>query len=244
MPRGWKTETDAGVVTGDLNGDGAADAVLRLVEDMPVKGAGGVYNTRYRALVILLAKPGGGYTRAAVATKLLGCTLCAGALGDPKGGNIKIEIKDGVLNVSQLSGARERTDLTQRFRHDADSGRFRLIGEDVNEYDRATGAGKGTSTNLLTGARITVTTRVVSGGRKAADLVTTSAPRTTRFIEDVETYDRAAGGGTGTSTNYLTGVRVTKTTTVGRGGRESTSSKRTRVPRTRRFIEDVDYEKQ
>ena len=189
VPRGWKTETKEGVVTGDLNRDGAPDAVLRLVEDMPVKGAGGVYNTRHRALVILLAKPGGGYTRAAVATKLLGCTLCAGALGDPKGGNIKIEIKDGVLSVNQLSGARERTDLTQRFRHDAASGRFQLIGEDVNEHDRATGAGKGTSTNLLTGVRITVTTRVVSGGRKAANLTTTSAPRATRFIEDVD-YDK------------------------------------------------------
>ena len=186
VPRGWKTETKEGVVTGELNRDGAPDAVLRLVEDMPVKGAGGVYNTRHRALVILLAKPGGGYTRAAVATKLLGCTLCAGALGDPKGGNIKIEIKDGVLNVNQRSGAREATDLTQRFRHDAASGRFQLIGEDVNEYDRATGAGKGTSTNLLTGVRITVTTRVVSGGRKAADFTTTHAPRATRFIEDVD----------------------------------------------------------
>jgi len=189
VPRGWKTETKEVAVTGDLNRDGAPDAVLRLVEDMPVKGAGGVYNTRHRALVILLAKPGGGYTRAAVATKLLGCTLCAGALGDPKGGNIKIEIKDGVLSVNQLSGARERTDLTQRFRHDAASGRFQLIGEDVNEHDRATGAGKGTSTNFLTGARITVTTRVVSGGGRTADLVTTSAPRATRFIEDVD-YDK------------------------------------------------------
>ncbi len=190
VPRGWKTETDKGVITGDLNRDGAPDAVLRLVEDMPVKGAGGVYNTRHRALVILLAKPGGGYTRAAVATKLLGCTLCAGALGDPKGGNIKIEIKDGVLNVNQLSGAREARDHTQRFRQDAASGRFQLIGEDVNEYDRATGSGKGTSTNLLTGVRITVTTRVVSGGRKAADLITTSAPRATRFIEDVDYEQR------------------------------------------------------
>jgi hypothetical protein len=186
VPRGWKTETDEGVVMGDLNGDGAADAVLRLVEDMPVKGAGGVYNTRHRALVILLAKPGGGYTRAAVATKLLGCTLCAGALGDPKGRNIKIEIKDGVLNVDQRSGAREVTDLTQRFRHDAASGRFQLIGEDVNTHDRSTGAGKGTSTNFLTGVRLTVITSVVSGGRKAAGMATTSAPRATRFIEDVD----------------------------------------------------------
>lgn len=188
VPRGWKTETDEGVVTGDLNRDGAVDAVLRLVEDMPVERPDGVLNTRYRALVVLLAKPGGGYRRAAVATKLLGCTLCAGALGDPEGGNVQVEIKNGVLNVHQLSGAREATDLTQRFRHDEATGRFRLIGEDVSEYDRA------------------------------------------------------AGGGSSTSTNYLTGTRVTKRTTVGRGGRESNSTKTTRVPRTTRFIEDVDYE--
>lgn len=190
VPKGWKVETDEGVVNGDLNRDGAADAVLRLVEDMPVEGSDGVLTTRYRALVILLAKPGGGFTRAAVATKLLGCSLCYGALGDPEGGNIQVAVKSGVLDVSQLSGSREATDLTLRFRQDPETGRFQLIGEERSDYDRA------------------------------------------------------AGGGTGTSTNYLTGVRVAKTTTVGRGGRESTTSKTTRVPRTRRFIEDIDYEKQ
>ncbi|MBV9926537.1 MAG: hypothetical protein JOZ96_16070 [Acidobacteria bacterium] len=188
VPKGWKLETDAGVVKGDLNGDGAPDAVLRLVEDVPVEGADGTYNTRYRALVILLAKPGGGYARAAVAPKLLGCSLCYGVLGDPEGGNIQVEIKGGVLDVGQLSGSREATDLTLRFRRDAATGRFQLIGQERSDYDRA------------------------------------------------------AGGGTGTSTNYLTGVRVTKTTTV-RRGRETTTSIRTRVPRTRLFIEDVDYEK-
>ena len=190
VPKGWKLETDEGVVSGDLNKDGAPDAVLRLVEDLPVEGADGVLNTRFRALVILLASPGGGFGRAAVATKLLGCTLCHGALGDPAGGNIQVEIKNGVLDVNQLSGSREATDRTLRFRHDPATGRFLLIGEERSEYDRA------------------------------------------------------AGGGTSHSTNYLTGVRVTKTTTVGRGGRESTSSRTTRVPRARRFIEDVDYEEQ
>ncbi|HEX8502924.1 MAG TPA: hypothetical protein VF659_20235 [Pyrinomonadaceae bacterium] len=190
VPRGWKTETDEGVVTGDLDRDGTADAVLRLVEDLPAEAADGTLNTRYRALVVLLARPGGGFRRAAVATKLLGCTLCAGALGDPEGGNVQLDVSNGVLNVHQLSGSREATDLTQRFRLDAATGRFLLIGEDVSQYDRA------------------------------------------------------AGGGTSTSTNYLTGVRVTKRTTVARGGRESTSSRTARVPRAPRFIEDVDYEKQ
>jgi hypothetical protein len=191
VPKGWKLEGDEAETTGDLNKDGVPDKVLRLVEDLPIEGKDGVYNTRYRALVVLFGQAGGGFKRAAVATKLLGCSLCAGALGDPEGGNIQVEIKNGVLNVNQLSGSREATDLTQRFRYDAASGRFLLIGEDVSEYDRA------------------------------------------------------EGGGTSTSTNYLTGVRVTKKSKPTRGGGESVVSNRTtRVPTTRRFIEDVDYNNQ
>jgi hypothetical protein len=174
-----------------LNRDGVPDKVLRLVEDIPVEGKDGTYNTRYRALVVLFGQQGGGFKRAAVATKLLGCSLCAGVLGDPEGGNIQVGIKNGVLNVNQLSGSREATDLTQRFRYDPASGRFLLIGQDVSEYDRA------------------------------------------------------EGGGTSTSTNYLTGVRVTKKTKATRNGDDSVISNRTtRVPTTRRFIEDVDYNSQ
>ena len=190
VPKGWRLETDEAVVTGDLNRDGVADAVLRLVEDMPVENSEGTLNTRYRALVILVARPDGGFMRAAVAPKLLGCSTCFGALGGPDGSNIQVEIKNGVLDVNQLSGSREATDLTLRFRHDLTTNRYQLIGAERSDYDRA------------------------------------------------------AGGGSSTSTNYLTGARVIKTTTVGRGGRESTTSKTARVPRTRQFIEDVDYEKQ
>ena len=186
VPRGWKAETDEGVVTGDLNRDGAADAVLRLVEDMPVEGADGTYNTRYRALVVLLAKPGGGYTRAAVATKLLGCSLCFGVLGDPEGGNIQVEIEKGVLNVSQLSGSREARDHTLRFRHDAATGRFLLIGEELSEWDRLTTNGMSVSTNYLTGVRVTKTGRTLKGGRESSTSKTTRVPRASRFIEDVD----------------------------------------------------------
>ena len=186
VPRGWKTETGEGVVTGDLNRDGAADAVLRLVEDLPTQNAEGVYNTRYRALVVLFAKPGGGFSRAAVATKLLGCSLCFGVLGDPEGGNIQVEIEKGVLNVSQLSGSREARDHTLRFRHDAASGRFRLIGEELSEYDRLEANGGSTSTNYLTGVRVAKTSRTLRGGREVSSTRTTRVPRTTRFIEDVD----------------------------------------------------------
>jgi hypothetical protein len=188
VPKGWKLEGDQAETTGDLNKDGVPDKVLRLVEDLPVESKDGVLNNRYRALVILFGKPGGGFTRAAVASKLLQCSLCSGVLGDPEGGNIQVEIKNGVLNVNQLSGSREATDLTQRFRYDADSRRFLLIGQDVNEYDRA------------------------------------------------------AGGGTSTSTNYLTGLRITTKTKPGRDAPSSTE--RTHIAAARRFIEDVDYEQQ
>lgn len=186
VPGGWKAETDESVVTGDLNRDGAPDAVLRLVEDMPVQGADGVLTTRYRALVVLLAKPGGGFSRAAVATKLLGCSLCFGVLGDPEGGNIQVEIEKGVLNVSQLSGSREARDHTLRFRHDAATGRFRLIGEEVSDYDRLEANGTSTSTNYLTGVRVTKTSRTLRGGRESTSTKTTRVPRITRFIEDVD----------------------------------------------------------
>lgn len=187
VPRGWKLEGDEGETTGDLNRDGLPDKVLRLVEDIAVERPDGVYNTRYRALVVLLGQPGG-FKRAAVATRLLGCTLCAGMLGDPEGGNITIEIKSGVLNVLQLSGAREATDLTQRFRYDAARGRFALIGQDIETYDRAEGNSESVSTNYLTGLRVSKKTEI---RKRGADPVvvsnkTTHVKPALRFIEDVD----------------------------------------------------------
>lgn len=191
VPKGWRIETKEGEVTGDLNKDGMPDKVLRLVEDMPTERADGVYNTRYRALVILLARAGGGFARAAVATKVLSCTLCAGMLGDPEGGNVQVEIKSGALHVNQLSGSREARDMTQHFRYDAALRRFVLIGEDIHDYDRITLASTDVSTNYLTGVRVTKKSRVIKKGK---DPVTVSNKRTrvpvkSRFIEDVD-YER------------------------------------------------------
>ena len=191
VPKGWKVETDDGEVTGDLNKDGMPDKVLRLVEDMPIEGADGTYNTRYRALVILFARPDGGYARASVAAKVLSCSLCAGMLGDPEGGNIQIEIKNGMLNVNQLSGSREATDFTQHFRYAAALRRFVLIGEDVSNFDRLEGSGTSVSTNYLTGVRITKTTKVLKMGKDPVVVSdkTTRVPIKNRFIEDVD-YER------------------------------------------------------
>ncbi|HEV7893644.1 MAG TPA: hypothetical protein VGP08_23720 [Pyrinomonadaceae bacterium] len=194
VPRGWRLEGDEGELTGDLNRDGAPDKVLRLVEDIAVERPDGVYNTRYRSLVVLLAQTGGGFKRAAVATRLLGCTLCSGALGDPEGMNVTIEIKNGVLNVNQLSGAREATDLTQRFRYDVASARFTLIGQDVETYDRLEGSSESVSTNYLTGLRVEKKSKVTKRGRDPVVVSnkTTHVKPARLFIEDVD-YEKSFG---------------------------------------------------
>jgi hypothetical protein len=187
VPRGWKLEGTEAETTGDLNRDGVPDKVLRLVEDMPVERPDGVYNTRYRALVVLLGQAGGGFKRAAVGTRLLGCSLCAGALGDPEGSNISVEIKNGVLNVNQQSGSREATDLTHRFRYDAASGRFALIGKDVSTYDRLEGGTESVSTNYVTGLRVSEKTRRTKSGSDAVVYNRKTRVKPPRlFIEDVD----------------------------------------------------------
>ncbi|HEV2862677.1 MAG TPA: hypothetical protein VGX48_16805 [Pyrinomonadaceae bacterium] len=186
VPRGWKLEGE--VATGDLNRDGSADAVLRVVEDLALENKEGVVNTRHRALVILFARPSGGYERAAVGPKLLYCSTCGGMLSDPSGASTAVEIKSGVLVVTQLSGAREATDFTQRFRYDPAARRFRLIGEDSNTYDRLTGESVKVSTNLLTGLRVSESYKVRTKGGEPV-LVSTKRERVAaakRFFEDVD----------------------------------------------------------
>lgn len=186
VPRGWKLEGE--VVNGDLNRDGSPDAVLRVAEDLPMENKEGIINTRYRALVILLARPSGGYERAAVGARLLYCSTCGGMLSDPSGASTAVEIKSGVLVVTQLSGAREATDFTQRFRYDPAARRFQLIGEDSHTYDRLTGESAKVSTNLLTGLRVNESYKIKTKGGEPV-LVSSrrervAAPR--RFIEDVD----------------------------------------------------------
>ncbi len=152
VPKDWKAQDEQ---TGDLNGDGLPDAVLQLIEAKPEQNTKGEFQERSRALLILFKMPDGQFSRAAVATKLLQCGGCGGMLGgtgETPGADVKIE--KGVLIVSQLSGARDAMDHLQRFRYDAPTQKFLLIGEDLKGYDRATGASETVSTNFLTGKQV------------------------------------------------------------------------------------------
>jgi hypothetical protein len=183
VPRGWKIEEQT---EGDLNGDSRPDMALKLIEDLPEETADGALNIRYRALLLLLKTENGKLHRAAAADRLLQCTGCGGMLGNPGGGVITIE--KGVLVVSQLSGSRESTDLTQRFRYDPRLKRFVMIGEDIENRDRLTGESESQSSNYLTGVKTIRKTRLDKSGDHEIPVSskTQRIPARKRFIEDID----------------------------------------------------------
>lgn len=90
----------------------------------------------------------------------------------------------------------------------------------------------------------------LSGSRETNDLTQRFRydPRLKRFVligEDLEYRDRATGDSESTSSNYLTGVKTFRKTRLAKSGdREITvSSKTQRIPVSKRFLEDIDYEK-
>lgn len=176
VPAGWKLED---TLTGDLNGDPHGDAVLQLLN---ANDEDGDHNRR---LVILFGKKGGGYEKAAESDKVLRCSLCGGILG---GGPADVKIEKGVLIVSQMYGSRAATDYLHRFRYESSTGKFRLIGEDVTNFDRATGASETVSSNYLTGRRIVKKMRYDQKTEK--DVVvsnkTDKISREKKYLEDVD----------------------------------------------------------
>lgn len=168
VPKGWKVETR---VNGDLNGDRAPDAVLRLIN-----GSGD------RALLVL-QQSNGQWRRIGVAPRLLLCSTCGGMLG-----SIEIKIENGVILVDQLRGSREAVKTLHRFWIDRATNRLVLIGLDVQAYDRATGDETRTSSNFLTGQKITEKYRA-NQQRTGTELVSrqrSTIPKTTRAIETID----------------------------------------------------------
>lgn len=185
-PSGWKIEEQ---VAGDLNGDSRPDIALKLVEDKPDKNSEGDVTERGRALVLLLATPDGKLKRAGVAEALLQCTRCGGAFYGVVEAPAEVKIEKGVVVVEQEHGSRDVTNLTYRFRFDAATQRFVLIGFDLATADRLTATVVTESTNYLTGVR-----RVLRG--KGAKDVTrrTTIPKKKVFLEDVNSgeFEEAA----------------------------------------------------
>jgi hypothetical protein len=150
VPPGWVMEEQ---VSGDLNGDATPDVALKLVQER-TGGDEDVILERHRVLIILIASKDDKWRRAAIADKLLQCTSCGGALYGVVVAPANVQITKGVLIVNQDHGSRNVTEQTFRFRYEAKTEKFVLIGLDINNNDRATGEVVEESMNLLTGLKI------------------------------------------------------------------------------------------
>lgn len=176
VPKGWKAQDK---MTGDLNGDSIPDTVLQISNE---NTDGGEYD---RSLLILFKDKNSKFTKAAEGKKVIRCSSCGGMLG---GGAAEVKIENGILIISQIYGSREATDYLHRFRYEPSTQKFLLIGEDVNHFDRATGASEMTSTNYLTNKQI-ITKVQYNQKTEKEDTVSKkekTIPKSRKYIEDVD----------------------------------------------------------
>ncbi len=179
VPEGWNLEEK---VTGDVNGDGVADHLLKIIDSKPETADEGEMGAGNRVLIIVFADKEGNLRRAAVAPSVLQCASCGGAFYGAGNAPANVSIKNGVIIVEQDYGSRWVSEMTFRFRYDAQPEKFILIGFDYTSRDRAEGNITSESTNYLTGKRITSVSKV---GRKAVS-TTTNVAKDRMSIEEVD----------------------------------------------------------
>lgn len=173
VPKGWKVDLQ---VSGDLNGDKAPDIAAILIEDKPDNGQSDVDEGPRHAFVVLLSTDKGKFVLAGHNEELLQCKGCGGVKEF-----VDIQIKKGILVVSQMSGSREYTYNMWRFRYDPKLQRFVLIGLDNEEGDNVLDKKKIESSNYLTGVE------TIKDGKKPSisKTIGVSSSRQLLFLEDV-----------------------------------------------------------
>ncbi|NOT62511.1 MAG: hypothetical protein HOP19_20080 [Acidobacteria bacterium] len=191
VPTGWQIEHQ---LEGDLNKDAVADAVLVLVETMPVnadkENLKDNLAERQRALLALLKTADGKWSRAGVATKLLLCTRCGGAFFGVNETPVQVEIRNGVIVAHQEYGSRNLTNQTWRLRYDATTKQFGLIGLDITDFDRNTGLSMQESSNFLVGIKtITKTQMNEKGDEKILSSTRKTIAKTLKPMEAINVED-------------------------------------------------------
>jgi hypothetical protein len=145
VPRGVRQEV---ALSGDFDGDGRADQAMILRDD------------DRRVLLVALGQESGGWRRIGLGE------LDAYPLGDAT-----LTAPKGVLVIEDLTGGTTAIDSTYRYRYERETGRMRLIGDDVSLYSRTFQHGMTTiSTNRLTGKRVTTVNELIEDdARKPED---------------------------------------------------------------------------
>lgn len=182
VPAGWKIAHQA---TADLNGDGRADRVVHLVPiaDTWYEPDGVSAAPSAQALVVLLAQPDGRMRRGGIATRLLQPAV-------PQWG-LRMDVRRGVLVINQNYGMTDVTDVTHRFRWNAGTQRFELIGRDETSYHRPQEMADVVkrSENFLTGERLETIGRW-HGERYSETGRRERIPRTHVAMEDVDELEQ------------------------------------------------------
>ena len=160
VPSGWRLLQSA---RGDLNRDGRADAVMILEQQAASAHSRGCgdnamsSNAPHRMLVVVFARPSGGFKLAAVNAQIVLQSDEGGVSGDPLPDKAT-SIERGSFYLGFYGGSRQRWAYSMQFR--LDHGRFRLIGYTQDSFDSMNGQSETLDFNLLTG-------RMVRSGKTA-----------------------------------------------------------------------------
>lgn len=184
-PRGWKIHSRA---AGDLNGDGRPDVALILFDQSLDTAPQMSVENPLPALVIVFATDQGRWRRAGINTRMI--------VSDDSGfAPLRLQIKNGVVILRQelqsnISANTLNYAYTDRFRYEAATDRFLLIGEDdENTHRDAVADGLRVSDNYLTGERIIALMHAARGKYVRETNTVRRIERRRVFLEDAKTQD-------------------------------------------------------
>jgi|GEM_PF-3319056 hypothetical protein len=189
---GWRIESTAQL---DINRDKRLDALLTLSElSSKQQASAATTKANHKLLVVLLKTPAGAYRRVAVAQKLLRCAACFGVVSGAEGGVAEIKPYKKGFFVEETWGSREIMTTRFFFSYHARSKRVRLVAEEIECFDRLTGAGRRIRRNLLAGVELTEAYHYAEKPHRLIKkpLSEKKIGKVTRYIEDVDYQDYEA----------------------------------------------------
>jgi hypothetical protein len=181
VPPGWTVRQKQ---LGSLGGSPHPDAVLEIVRVSTDEQR--AVQEQQAALVVLLGSDSG-WTRVGFSLGLSLCAECGGAVWGVELPSAGLDIRDGMLEVDLMWGARDAGYQSWSFRYEAQSGRLRCISMTKGSRDRLSGASDSMQWDYLTGQVVETEERIDERGN-----LVTAPPRTRRESPEVVYFEDVA----------------------------------------------------